>query len=68
MNDETLGAIQTVENAPRLLFSSLDVLDLSPGGTKALESSLEAYDLRMDAVSFLFTFVFDLFISSCVQK
>jgi dynein heavy chain 1 len=67
MNDETLGAIQTVENAPRLLFSSLDVLDLSPGGTKALESSLEAYDLRMDAVSFLFTFVFDLFISSCVQ-
>jgi len=57
MNDETLGAIQTVENAPRLLFSSLDVLDLSPGGTKALESSLEAYDLRMDAVSFFFLFL-----------
>jgi hypothetical protein len=56
MNDETLGAIQTVENAPRLLFSSLDVLDLSPGGTKALESSLEAYDLRMDAVSFVLLF------------
>jgi hypothetical protein len=56
MNDETLGAIQTVENAPRLLFSSLDVLDLSPGGTKALESSLEAYDLRMDAVSFFLFF------------
>ena len=48
--DETANAIQTVENAPRLLFSSLDVLDLSPGGTKALESALEEYDLRMDAM------------------
>ena len=48
--DETANAIQTVENAPRLLFSSIDVLDLSSGGTKALESALEEYDLRMDAM------------------
>ena len=48
--DETANAIQTVENAPRLLFSSLDVLDLSPGGTKALESALEEYDMKMDAM------------------
>jgi dynein heavy chain 1 len=48
--DETANAIQTVENAPRLLFSAIDVLDLSPTGTKALESALEEYDLRMDAM------------------
>jgi hypothetical protein len=36
---QAAGAIQTVENAPRLIFSALNVLDLSPGGTKALGSS-----------------------------
>ncbi|KAG7353523.1 dynein family protein [Nitzschia inconspicua] len=47
---QTAGAIQTVENAPRLLFSALDLIDLSPGGTKALESALEEYDMQMDAM------------------
>ena len=50
MADETSSAIQTVENAPRLLFASLDVMDLSPGGTTAFEAALEEYDLRMDAM------------------
>lgn len=44
------GAIQTVESAPRLVFSSLNLLDLSPGGQKAWESALEEYDLQMDAM------------------
>jgi dynein heavy chain 1, cytosolic len=47
---QTAGAIQTVENAPRLIFSAIDWLDLSPGGTKAWESALEEYDLQMDAM------------------
>jgi dynein heavy chain 1 len=47
---QTAGAIQTVENVPRLIFSALNVLDLSPGGTKALESALEEYDMQMDAM------------------
>lgn len=49
-DDEEKGAIQLVDSAPRLIFSSLDLLDLSPGGRKALESSLEEYDLQMDAM------------------
>ena len=44
------GAIQTVESAPRHIFSSLNVLDLTTGGTKALDSALEEYDLQMDAM------------------
>jgi dynein heavy chain 1, cytosolic len=47
---QTAGAIQTVENAPRLIFSALNVLDLSPGGTKALESALAEYDMQMDTM------------------
>ena len=48
-NDEQ-GAIQTVESAPRLVFASLDLLDLGSGGQKALESALEEYDFQMDAM------------------
>jgi dynein heavy chain 1 len=47
---QTAGAIQTVEGAPRLIFSSLNVLDLSPGGQKAFDMALEEYDLQMDAM------------------
>jgi dynein heavy chain 1 len=49
-DDDEQGAIQTVESAPRLIFSSLDLLDLGQGGQKALESALEEYDLQMDAM------------------
>lgn len=44
------SAIQTVESAPRQIFSSLNILDLSPGGQKALEMALEEYDMQMDAM------------------
>jgi hypothetical protein len=44
------GAIQTVKLAPRHIFSTLNVLDLSTGGTKALDMTLEEYDLQMDAM------------------
>jgi dynein heavy chain 1 len=44
------AAIQTVETAPRQIFGSLNILDLSAGGTKALERALEEYDLQMDAM------------------
>jgi hypothetical protein len=37
---QTAGAIQTVDNAPLLIFSALNELDLSPGASKALESAL----------------------------
>ena len=48
--DSEQAAIQTVESAPRQIFASLDLLDLSTGGNKALESALEEYDLQMDAM------------------
>jgi dynein heavy chain 1 len=47
---QTTGAIQTVENAPRRIFSALNVLDWSPGGTKAIETALEEYDMQVDAM------------------
>lgn len=48
--DDEQGAIQTVDSSPRVVFTSLNVLDLSVGGQKALESALEEYDLQMDAM------------------
>lgn len=48
--EDEQGASQTVESAPRHIFSSLNVLDLSTGGTKALDMALEDYDLQMDAM------------------
>lgn len=48
--EDEQGAIQTVESAPRHIFSTLNVLDLSSGGTKAMEAALEEYDLQMDAM------------------
>ena len=50
LREEEPAAIQQVEQAPRQIFGSLQVLDLSPGGSKALESALEEYDLQMDAL------------------
>ena len=48
--EEEQAAIQAVESAPRKIFSTLNVLDLSSGGTKALEAALEEYDIQMDAL------------------
>jgi dynein heavy chain 1 len=51
LKDETkTDAIQQVTSAPRTIFASLDVLDLSPGGTAALERALEEYERQMDAL------------------
>jgi dynein heavy chain 1 len=43
-------AIQQVEQAPRQVFSTLNVLDMTPGGSNALDAALEEYHLMMDAV------------------
>ncbi|KAL3939676.1 MAG: hypothetical protein SGBAC_005637 [Bacillariaceae sp.] len=48
--EDEQGAIQTVESTPRQIFSTLNVLDLSAGGTKAMEAALEEYDTQMDAM------------------
>eukprot|EP00429_Kryptoperidinium_foliaceum_P003525 CAMPEP_0176008276 /NCGR_PEP_ID=MMETSP0120_2-20121206/3664_1 /TAXON_ID=160619 /ORGANISM="Kryptoperidinium foliaceum, Strain CCMP 1326" /LENGTH=842 /DNA_ID=CAMNT_0017341061 /DNA_START=53 /DNA_END=2578 /DNA_ORIENTATION=+ len=48
--EEEQGAIKLVDSAPRNIFASLNLLDLSPGGQKALESAFEEYDLQMDAM------------------
>ena len=50
LRQEEPAAIQTVEQTPRQVFGSLDVLDLSQSGSKALETALEDYDLQMDAM------------------
>jgi dynein heavy chain 1 len=51
LKDETgTDAIRQVESAPRTIFASLDLLDLSPGGTIALERALEEYERQMDAM------------------
>jgi dynein heavy chain 1, cytosolic len=50
LREEEPEAIQQVEQAPRQIFSSLNVLDLTVGGTKALDAALEEYDLQMDTM------------------
>ena len=51
LKDESgTDAIRQVESAPRAIFASLDLLDLSPGGTNALERALEEYERQMDAM------------------
>jgi dynein heavy chain 1 len=50
LREEEPAAIQQVEQAPRQIFATLNVLDLSLGGSKALDSALEEYDLQMDAM------------------
>jgi dynein heavy chain 1 len=50
LREEEPAAMQQVESVPRQIFASLNVLDLTPSGTKALESALEEYDLQMDAM------------------
>lgn len=50
---EVLGdgdVLSQVDAAPRSLLASLNVLDLSPGGTMALERALEEYDRKMDTL------------------
>jgi len=44
------SSIQAVEQAPRQIFATLQVLDLSSGGKQALESAMEEYDVQMDAL------------------
>jgi dynein heavy chain 1 len=50
LREEEPAAIQQVEQAPRQIFATLNVLDLSAGGSKALDLALEEYDLQMDAM------------------
>lgn len=50
LREEEPEAIQQVEQAPRQIFATLNVLDLSQGGAKALDAALEEYDLQMDAM------------------
>lgn len=50
LREEEPAALQQVEQAPRQIFSALNVLDLSSGGRQALEVALEEYDLQMDAM------------------
>ena len=50
---EVLGdgdVLTQVDAAPRSLLASLNVLDLTPGGTMALERALEEYDRKMDTL------------------
>lgn len=50
---EVLGdgqVLSQVEAAPRSLLASLNILDLSSGGTMALERALEEYDRKMDTL------------------
>lgn len=50
-DEETFkDAINQVDSTPRQIFASLDVLDISSAGMKAMQSSLEEYDLQMDAM------------------
>lgn len=48
LRQEEPAAIQTVDQAPRQVFGSLDVLDLS--SSKPFEAALEEYDIQMDAM------------------
>ena len=50
LREEEPAAIQQVDQAPRQIFATLNVLDLSSGGGKMLDSALEEYDLQMDAL------------------
>jgi len=50
LREEEPEAIHQVDSAPRQIFATLNVLDLSTGGQKALESALEEYDIQMDAL------------------
>lgn len=50
LEEEDGSAIREVESAPRNIFASLDILDLSPGGSAALEQALEQFDRQMDAL------------------
>lgn len=43
-------AVRLVESAPRTIFASLELLDLSPGGTIAIERAMEEYERQMDAM------------------
>ncbi|KAL7555016.1 hypothetical protein ACHAWF_018608 [Thalassiosira exigua] len=43
-------ALREVEEAPSLLFASVDVLDLTERGNRAFASALDGYDRRVDAV------------------
>ena len=44
------GAIREVEDAPILIFATVDVLDLSPRGKLTFSTALEGYDRKIDAI------------------
>ncbi|GKY90587.1 hypothetical protein MPSEU_000032400 [Mayamaea pseudoterrestris] len=50
LRDDEPEAIQQVEQAPRQIFASLNVLDITPVGVKTLDAALEEYDLTMDTI------------------
>ena len=50
LRDQDPSALAAVEQAPRQILGSLAVLDLSPAGSQALESALDAYEIQMDAL------------------
>ncbi len=50
LREDEPTALQQVEHAPRQIFGSIAVLDLSSGGKQALETALEEYDLQTDAI------------------
>jgi Dynein heavy chain, N-terminal region 1 len=50
LREDEPEAIQQVDQAPRQIFATLNVLDLSPAGAKGLTVALEEYDFQMDAL------------------
>ena len=50
LREDEPEAIQQVDQTPRQIFASINVLDLSNGGTNSLNMALEDYDIQMDAL------------------
>ena len=50
LREDEPDAIQQVDQTPRHIFASINVLDLSNAGTNSLNMALEDYDVQMDAL------------------
>lgn len=50
LREDEPEAIQQVDQTPRHIFASINVLDLSNAGTNSLNMALEDYDVQMDAL------------------
>jgi uncharacterized protein YnzC (UPF0291/DUF896 family) len=50
LREDEPEAIQQVDQTPRHVFASINVLDLSTAGTNSLNMALEDYDVQMDAL------------------